>query len=294
MIFITGGDGFVGRNLVQRLVEKGEKTRCLVREGKSTFLTDLGAEVAKGDILEPSALAEGMAGCRAVIHLAGVWRAKPSTYRRTHVEGTANTVKAAENAGIKRFVYTSAMGVSLGIPTGFYKTKGESEESLKNSNLDFIIFRPAVIYGKGDEFTTAVIDLIKKTPIFAPVLGNGKTKFQPLFVGDLVECLVKAVDNNDVVGKTYDISGPDVLPYDEMLDHIMEVLGTSRTKIHMPLGFLGPLVSVAQCIIPNLPISTDELKIMTKDNIMDVSKAVRDFQLKQTSFKDGLKTYLPG
>jgi len=292
MVFVTGGTGFVGHHLVKRLREEGREVRCLVRSGEAAYLSGLGAEVVKGDVTDPASLSGAMDGCQAVIHLVGVWRASKSVYQQLHIQGTSNVVEAAKAAGIKRFIYVSAMGVSLEMPTGFYQSKGESEGAVKEAGLDYTIFRPAVIIGPGDEFTTALVDMIKQSPL-VPVLGDGTVRFMPLWVGDLVECLVGALDGPTVSNQTYDIAGPDVLSYDQILDTIMEVLGASKSKIHLPLGLVSPLVCLAETFISGLPISYDELKIMDKDNICDVSKVVSDFELKQTAFREALKHYLP-
>jgi NADH dehydrogenase len=292
MLLVTGGTGFVGHNLVKRLREEGRGVRCLVRSGESAYLSELGAEVVRGDVLDPASLSGVMNDCRVVIHLVGVWRASRDIHRRLHIQGTANVVEAAKAAGVRRFIYISAMGVSLGIPTTFYQTKGESEGAVKRAGLEYIIFRPAVIIGPGDEFTTALVDMIKKSPV-VPVLGDGRVRFQPLWVGDMVDCLAKAVDPAGIINRTYDIAGPDILSYDQLLDTVMQVLGVSKPKVHLPLGLISPLIRLAGMCIPNLPISYDELKIMRRDNVADVSEAVRDFDLKQTGFRQALSRYLP-
>jgi NADH dehydrogenase len=292
MILVTGGTGFVGRHLVKRLLDEGKKVRCLVRSGESAYVSGLGAEVVKGDVLDPDSLTGTMNGCNAVIHLVGVWRASMATYRALHIQGTFHVVAAAKAAGIKRFIYTSAMGVSLKIPTGFYLTKGESESILKKFSLNYTIFRPAVIIGPGDEFTTALVDMIKKAPV-VPVLGDGQVRFQPLWVGDIVDCLAKSLDRPETVNQTYDIAGPDVLSYDQILDSIMDVLGAPKGKLHLPLGLVSPLIRLAEVCVPNLPISYDELQIMHKDNVCDTARVVKDFALKQTGLREALSNYLP-
>ncbi len=292
MIFVTGGTGFVGRNLVKRLREDGKKVRCLVRSGESAYLSGLGAELVKGDVRDKSSLSGALDGCKAVIHLVGIWRANMSTYRALHIQGTSNVMEAAREADVKRFIYTSAMGYSLGISTGFYNTKGESEEIIKQGGLDYVIFRPAVIIGKEDQFTTALIDMVKNAPI-VPVLGTGRVRFMPLWVGDVVDCLAKAVDRRKALNQTYDIAGPDILTYDELLDTIMDVLGTHKEKIHLPLGLISPVIWFADMIIPGLPISYEELNIMRVDNVRDISKVTTDFGLKQTGFREALEHYLP-
>ncbi|MBI5789041.1 MAG: complex I NDUFA9 subunit family protein [Candidatus Schekmanbacteria bacterium] len=291
MILIIGGTGFVGKHLVERLRDTGKKIRCLVRSDKADYLSASGIETVKGDILDPASLDKAMIGCDAVIHLAGIWRADMKTYKAVHIQGTANAVNAARKAGVKRFIYISAMGVSLGIRTGFYLTKGESENAVKKSGLDYTIFRPAVIIGKGDEFTTALVAMIKQAPVI-PVIGSGQVKLQPLWVNDLVDCLIKALDRPQTIGQTYDIAGPDVLTYNQILDELMQVLELPRRKVFLPMFMVSPAICMAEIFIRNLPITHDQLKIMSVDNVRDISKTVKDFDLKQTGFKTGIKNYL--
>ncbi len=292
MILVTGGTGFVGRNLIKRLRDEGREVRCMDRSGNSAHIAALGAEIIRGDVLDSGSVAKAAEDCEAVIHLVGIWRASMSTYKAVHVQGTSNVVQAARQAGIKRFIHISAMGVSLEIPTGFYLTKGEAEPIVKDAGLDYTIFRPAVIIGKGDEFTTALVDMIKSAPM-VPVLGSGLVKLQPLWVGDLVDCLAKSLDRPKTVNQTYDVAGPDALNYNEILDIIMQALGISKPKVHLPLSLVSPMIRFGEMFIPNLPITYDQLKIMSKDNVRDVTRTVRDFNLKQTGFRDAVSRYLP-
>lgn len=291
MIFVTGAAGFVGKHLVARLVAEGKKVRCMV-QAPSDILSKMGVELVQGDVMDPVSLARGMSGCDSVIHLVGVWRASPAKYKSLHVQGTSNVAQAAKASGIRRFIYVSAMGVSLGIKIGFYETKAESESSVTEADFDYTIFRPAVIIGPGDEFTTALLDMIRKSPGAVPVLGDGKVRLQPLFVEDLVDCLAKSLDRTQVVKQIYDIAGPDVMTYDEILDALLDAMGVSRIKLHLPLWLVAPCVSFASIFVPNMPITPDEIKILNIDNVRDVSRLVRDFDLKQTRFKAALSQYV--
>src|SRR2546425_5562960 len=153
-VFVTGATGFVGRAVVQALRGEGYVVRCLVRRGSEPDLRGVGAiERVEGDVLAPQLLDEGMAGCGAVIHLVGIIRehiATNTTFYRVHVQGTVNVVAAAAAAGVRRYVHMSALGAREGARSRYHQTKWAAEEAVRACALPWTIFRPSVIYGRGD------------------------------------------------------------------------------------------------------------------------------------------------
>src|SRR6266446_5069558 len=176
-VFVTGATGFVGRAVVQALRGEGYVVRCLVRRGSEPDLRGVGAiERVEGDVLAPQLLDEGMAGCGAVIHLVGIIRehiATNTTFYRVHVQGTVNVVAAAAAAGVRRYVHMSALGARDGARSRYHQTKWAAEEAVRACALPWTIFRPSVIYGRGDGFVSPLVRLVRRLPV-VPLVGSGR------------------------------------------------------------------------------------------------------------------------
>src|SRR5205809_619860 len=174
-VFVTGATGFVGRAVIQALRGEGYVVRCLVRRGSEPSLRGVGAiERVEGDVLAPQLLDEGMAGCGAVVHLVGIIRehiATNTTFYRVHVQGTVNVVAAAAAAGVRRYVHMSALGAREGAPSRYHRTKWAAEEVVRACGLPWTIFRPSVIYGRGDGFVSPLARLVRRFPVAPPLRG---------------------------------------------------------------------------------------------------------------------------
>ena len=271
MILVTGGTGFVGRNIVRKLVqEEKQKVRCLVRKGgRREVLEGLDVELVEGDITSPVTLAGAMRGVDAVIHIVGIIREIPPdvTFEKIHAEGTANVVEAAKWAG---------------------------EEAVRSSGIPFVIFRPSIICGKDDEFVNMFAQMVRQTwflPVFN-VIGSGKVKMQPIYVGDVAHCFVKAALSADIVNKTYELGGPERLSIDEMLDTIFRVMGVWKRKVHMPITAAWPMAFVMEKTCTKPMLTREQLIMLKSDNVGDITEMKRDFKLMPMRFEDAIRTYL--
>lgn len=298
MILVTGGTGFVGRNIVRKLVqEEKQKVRCLVRKGgRREVLEGLDIELAEGDITSPVTLAGAMKGIDVVIHIVGIIREIPPdvTFEKIHAEGTANVVEAAKRAGVKKFVHMSAMGSRADAPGRYHTTKWAGEEAVRSSGIPFVIFRPSIICGKDDEFVNMFAQMVRQTwflPVFN-VIGSGKVKMQPIYVGDVAHCFVKAALSADIVNKTYELGGPERLSIDEMLDTIFRVMGVWKRKVHMPITAAWPMAFVMEKTCTKPMLTREQLIMLKSDNVGDITEMKRDFKLMPMRFEDAIRTYL--
>ncbi|MEK6766640.1 MAG: complex I NDUFA9 subunit family protein [Planctomycetota bacterium] len=296
MILVTGGTGFVGRNIVRLLVKKGQRVKCLVRKSSPRNVLDgLDVEFCTGDILVPGTLKEALQDIDTVIHLVGIIKEiKGATFERIHSEGTKNILEAARNAEVKKYIHMSALGTRPGGISRYHKTKWQAEEVVRNSGLKYVILRPPIICGADDEFVNMFAKMIRQTFItrIIPVIGKGESRMQPIYVGDVAHCFYEAALNDNILNKTYEIGGPDAISFNEILDTIMKVMQKNRFKIHLPMAMFKPLAFLMEKTLKDPPLNRDQLIMLREDNVCDITDMKRDFNIQPMPFEDAIRTYL--
>lgn len=294
-VFLTGGTGYVGTAVLKRLLEDGHEVRFLVRGGRRPDGRGFSrgrAVPVDGDLLAPASYLEALKDADAVIHLVGIIREKPRidvTFGRIHADGTNLLVRAAKEAGVSRFVHMSALGARPGAASGYHKSKWEAEELVRAGGMPHTIFRPSVIFGPGDEFVNMLAGLVK-APV-TPVFGNGLYRMQPVSLNTVADVFAKAL-SRDPTNDTYEVGGPEQIPYNEMLKEIGRALGRSVRLLHVPLWAAKPLVKTMQRF-PFFPVTEDQLTMLLEENICrDGNRFVQAFDVEQIRFADGIRTYL--
>lgn len=292
-VFVTGGTGFVGGEVLRQLQNSPHEIRALVRSPDQLKNT-AGVETVVGDTTKPESLQGALEGCDAVIHLVGIIREHPSrgvTFQRLHTDSTRNMLQAAEAQGVKRFLQMSANGSRENAKTDYHKTKWAAEVAVRDSSLDWTIFRPSLIFGPEDEFVNMLAGLIRKLPV-VPVMGDGEYRLQPVAVENVAAGFVKALDTPQSVGQTYHCGGPKDYSYDEVLDLIGQALGKEKVcKLHHPLVLMKPVVQVMQSI-PQFPMTSDQLQMLIEGNTCDPEPWRQALHLELTEFESGIRRYL--
>ena len=275
-VLITGGTGFVGRYLCAELAERGHDVTALARSPDASDLPEAVA-VERGDVTDRGSL--DFAGQEVVVNLVAL---SPlfdpkgeKTHESVHLGGTRNVVSAAEDAGVSRLVQMSALGADASGPTEYIRAKGKAETVVKESSLDWTIFRPSVIFGDGGEFVSFTKKLTP--PVVAPMPGGGKTKFQPIWVEDLAPILADAVEDDSHTGEIYEIGGPEVLT-------LAEVAKLSRggnvTIIPVPMA-LAKVGMTAAGPVPFIPFGPDQARSLEFDNTTP-SNDIGEFGVSET------------
>jgi uncharacterized protein YbjT (DUF2867 family) len=294
-VFVTGGTGFVGRAVVQALRAEGCAVRCLVRRGSERDLHGLGAiERIEGDVMARQSLDEGMAGCDAVIHLVGIIREHPSigaTFERVHTQGTMNVLEAAAAVGVRRYVHMSALGTRAGARSRYHQTKWAAEEAVRASPIPWTIFRPSIIYGRGDGFVTLLAGMIQRLPI-VPVIGAGRQRLQPVPVAHVAQGFVRALSLDASVKHTYDVGGPEPLTMVDLIDRIAAAMGRRRPlKAHAPLGLVRAVTTVLYRF-PDYPLTPDQLLMLEEENTCEPGPFYETFGLVPVPLSSGLAAML--
>lgn len=290
-IFLTGGTGFVGSEVLRQLVAAGHTVKALVREGSEAKLAaQEGIDIHHGDITDAASLVGAMEGCDAVIHLVGIIREFPKrgvTFKRMHVIGTENVLEAAEEQGVNRYLHMSSNGTRERSSTGYHRTKWQAEEMVRNSTLDWTIFRPSLIFAPGSEFVHMLSEVIRKLPV-VPVIGDGRYRMQPVALQEVASSFVKALEIPETIGKLFHLGGSESYSYDEILDLTSQAMGKGKaTKIHQPLFMIKPMIRMMQGS-EHFPITSDQLTMLIEGNICDTEEWETTFGITATSYAEGI------
>lgn len=290
-VFLTGGTGFVGSEVLRQLVSAGHSVRALVRDGSEDKLAvPDGVEIHSGDITDAASMVGGLEGCDAVIHLVGIIREFPGrgvTFKKMHVVATENVLEAAEEQGVSRYLHMSSNGTRARSNTGYHRTKWQAEELVRNSNLEWTIFRPSLIFAPGSEFVHMLSEVIRRLPV-VPVIGDGQYRMQPVALGEVASSFVRALEMPETIGKTYHLGGGESYSYDEILDLTSQAMGKGlATKLHQPLFMIKPLIKVMQSSAL-FPITSDQLTMLVEGNICDPTDWQNTFALKARSYAEGI------
>lgn len=291
-VFLTGATGFVGRNMLKRLLDEGHGVQALVRSlpqrktGDAEGFHDEGRlQYVSGDVVSGAGLEHGMQGCDAVIHLVGIIMEKGSnTFEAVHHMGTRNVVGAARRSGIKRFVHMSALGVRADGVAAYQRSKWKGEEEVRGSGIPYCILRPSLIFGPGDGFVTEMMDVMKKAPLFRPVPGDGKPKFRPIFIDDVTFCFVRALTEEAATNQTIELGGADELSLNEVLAEIARCAGVRKPAIHIPLPLMFAAAALAG-LLPHPPVTPDQLRMLRGGSTCDIGPMMRVFAAKPGGLK---------
>lgn len=290
MILVTGGTGFVGSHLVARLVQSGERVRCLVRNpDEATRRLPPEVELIQGEVTLPKTLAPAMLGVEILIHLVAIIREKKgATFAEVNVQGVGNVVEAARKAGVPRLIHLSSLGATPNPKYRFAHSKWQGEEVVRRSGLRNVIFRPSVMFGQGFSFINRIVQSLHTFPFIAPVPGSGKARFQPIWVEDTISCVLKTLKDEAASGQTFEIGGPEYLTYEEILDLVLQAKPWRRFKVHLPLFWMKPAVWAMERFIADPPVTSGELTQLELDNVTDLDSVQRHFGFKPRSLRQGL------
>lgn len=297
MILITGATGYIGRHLVPRLVAQGERPRCLVRNITRAAIT-LPAdkvEFVRGDTTSPASLEPAVRGIDTIVHTAFITadhkQSAANQYEKTNVQGTANLIKAAKQAGVRRIIELSGLGTRPDKPGSYMQGRYLAEKMLKDSGLDWTIIEPSVLFGKNAPFIKGLTDLIRTTPV-VPLIGGGKVMFQPIHVEDVVTVIIKVLEEPErTKNKTYIIGGPEYYSFTQVIDALLETMHKNRIKVPAPTPLVGVGAAVMEAILPKPPLTKAAMTLFTFDNTTDLHSVERDFGFTPVSFATYLVEY---
>jgi uncharacterized protein YbjT (DUF2867 family) len=296
-ILVTGAAGFVGNNIVSKLVKAGKQVRAVVHNIEKAEKR-LGAyrgaiEIVHGDVTKRSDWPILMNGVTTVIHTVAISMEKGGqSYDAVNYQGTINVVDAAVAANVPRFINMSQNGADAKLPYRFLASKGKAQDYVAQSNLEWTALRPSAIFGPQDEFFNTFARLVKLTPLVFPLIGGGKALFQPVSVLDVAEAALRSLSDESTIGQELALAGPEVLSLGEIEKRIVEALGTKRVFVPAPLPLLRPLVWTMERVLPGSPVSSSLLDLLAVPNTVPNNALVTHFGMEPIPFSGENIAYL--
>ena len=276
-ILVTGASGFVGSHLLPELLGAGHRVVALVRSsGAGDKVTRrlpaalvANVELRTGDVDRPATLPAALAGVDAVVHLVAIprdWNGGKQLLE-VNLDGTRNLIGAMQTSGVRRLVHLGALGVVDREELHYAKSKARAERAVMESGLDWTVLKPSLLFGPGDGFFNIVAGLVRLSPGIVPVPGDGKSRFQPLHVGDLALCLRLSLERPETVGHAFELGGPRTWTYREITAEVCRGMGRRRAIIPMPVPLIKLVAGAAEAVHLPFPVATDQLRQLALDNV---------------------------
>ena len=268
---VFGGSGFIGRYVVKRLAQQGYIVRVAVRDPEAAlFLKPMGSVgqivPLSASVLNEAAVHRAIEGADVVVNLVGLLTdSRAESFQAVHTEGSERIARISAAAGVMRLIQMSAIGADPNSPSRYASTKGKAEQAVLPAFPAATILRPSVVFGMEDRFFNLFAGLARLSPIM-PVISGG-TKMQPVYVGDVADAAMAALASSATEGKTYELGGPRVWTFREILAFILKQTKRDRRLIDIPMGIARMQACVMQ-FVPGKPLTPDQLIMLSKDNVV--------------------------
>lgn len=278
-VAVVGATGFVGRSVVARLVESGRRVIAISRTGRRLAEWPSTVATQAADVATGRNMGAALEGADSVVHLVAIPRETGGrTFAEVNVRGTQRVVDAAKAAGIRRLVHLSVLGVTDDPKLRYLYSKWLGERIVRDSDLDWVVLRPSLMFGPGDGFFSLVRTTLRWwSPGVVAIPGAGDARFQPLAVDDLAIAVERSLTDPDRARQVYEIGGPDWVTYREIVAEVMRVTGMRRLKLPMPIPLIGALTSVTDRVLPVFPVSHDQIASLQRPNFTDRDAFERAF-----------------
>ena len=271
-VAILGGSGFIGRYIVKRLAERGDVLAVGARHAASAKFLKLKGDVGQVGLLnitieDEALLPAFLAGNDTVINCVGILRESASrTFDRLHHTAPARLARLAREAGAQRLIHISAIGADPRATSAYARSKAAGEQAVRDAFPTATILRPSIVFGPEDQFFNRFAALAMVSPAL-PLVGGGLTRFQPVYVGDVASAAVRSIDDPAGAGRTYELGGPKVYTFRQLIELLLEEIRRKRLLIDIPFG-IASLQARLMAILPNPPLTPDQVELLKRDNVV--------------------------
>ena len=280
LVTVFGGSGFVGRHVVRALARAGWRIRVAVRRPDlAVHLQPLGGVgqivATQANLRYPESVRQAAVGSSAVVNLVGILaESGAQRFGAIQAEGPRLVAEAARQSGATRFVQMSAIGANAESAAEYGRSKAAGEAAVRELFPDAAILRPSIVFGPEDSFFNRFAAMARFAPAL-PLIGGGRTRFQPVFVGDVARAVAIALDGGAQASEPYELGGPDVMTFEEVLRYVLAETGRDRPLVSLPFG-IAKLQAKALQLLPNAPLTVDQVTMLETDNVVsETAKAER-------------------
>ena len=297
LVTVFGGSGFLGRYVVRALARAGHRIRVGVRSPNlANFLQPIGRvgqiQLVRTDVADADSVARAMKGATAAVNLVGIlYESGRQQFQRLHADAPAIVAAAAKTEGTGALVHVSALGANAQSPSLYARTKAEGELRLRETLPSAVILRPSIVFGPEDDFFNRFAALARLLPAL-PLIGGGNTRFQPVYVGDVAQAIATCVANRTTQGRTYELGGPRVYTFKELMQLVL--VETKRRRFLVPLPFSVAMMQASILgLLPRPMLTRDQVLLLKEDNVVAAgASALSDLGIEPKTVEAIIPTYL--
>lgn len=293
-VTLFGGTGFLGRRVAQRALEQGWTVHVAARRQRPDLFTGLARSPVhvEVDARDAEAVRRAVSGATAVVNAVSLYvESRAASFRAIHVDAAATIAEAAKAADA-RLVHVSGIGVDRDSPSLYVRARALGEERVREANPDSVILRPSALFGEGDAFLSSITSLVRWLPVI-PLFGSGDMRLQPVHVDDVARAVMAALEREDTTGSTFELGGPDVFTYRELIRAVAERLGKQRWLLPVPFA-LWRLLALMTAPLPGPPITRDQLELLRLDNVATAERTFEDLGITSDSLTRMLESIRSG
>jgi NADH dehydrogenase len=297
IVTVFGASGFIGRNIVRELAKRGVRVNAVCRNPEhAKFLKPMGVvgqvTPMRADITDPDAIARAVNGASAVINLVGILHSSGrNTFEAIQATAPGLIAKAAKQTGAAKMIHVSAIGANANSDAAYASTKAQGEEAVRGVFPQATILRPSIVFGPNDAFFNRFAGMAMLSPAL-PLIGGGRTKFQPVYVDDVADAAMAALDLPEAMGRTYELGGPAVFTFRELMELTLKEIRRKRLLVELPFWAAKIQATVLE-LLPSPPLTRDQVELLKTDNVVaEGARTLADLGIEATAVDAILPTYL--